>query len=117
VNVLLDENVPRAIGESFAKHGCHLLFVAGGPEAGLDDEALFRRVRQARVLFVTFDRAFAMTRRFPPNQTGGVVVLRTKGANIDQLGALVDDFLARHPPDSLRGRTVVLSRRRTVFLR
>jgi hypothetical protein len=117
VNVILDENVHRDIGAPFDRYGCRVRSVAGSAEAGLDDEALFRRVREQKALFVTFDQAFSSPRKFPPNQTGGVVVLRTKDADVDQVVALVADFLTRHPPESLRGRTVVLSRRTTAFRR
>jgi hypothetical protein len=99
--VYADANVPAGlVGYMRTRLGWDVLFVMEEPALRrAPDRKHYELASQLRRTLVTFDRDYLDDRRFPPELTGGVLVINAPDER--QLLALIArvDALLFHPPD------------------
>lgn len=90
----LDENFARRTIEIFAKEGFDVDTVS---EEGLNrcsDQVIFETTKREERILITLDLDFANPLRFPPNETSGIVIIRSsRNPTLSMLETLVADFL------------------------
>jgi hypothetical protein len=96
--VYADANVPQGL-VTFMRHVLHwdVYFVLEHPDMrrARDDEH-FRCAREMRRTLVTLDRDFTDDRRFPPEESGGIIVLAAPDARrFEHVLRRVDEYLLR----------------------
>jgi len=78
VRLKLDENVHRRVARELRAAGHDVATVHEQSLAGRPDADIAATVRAERRCLVTFDLDFADTRRYPPQNFAGLVVLRLR---------------------------------------
>ncbi len=74
---LIDENLPRAVGEVFTGLGFRAECVGDNPSLRQkSDEVIFEYAVERKAVIVTRDVGFANPFRFPLNTSAGLIVLR-----------------------------------------
>jgi predicted nuclease of predicted toxin-antitoxin system len=110
--VLLDQNVPRAICEWLRREhpGWRVWHVVEVGLAGKTDREVYEWAQTAHALIITFDEDFADQRTFPVGQHYGVVRLRVWPTTVEMtqfaLGRLFEEFTE----DELRGCLAIVDR-------
>jgi hypothetical protein len=109
--VYVDANVPAGL-VSYMRYTLHwdVLFVLEHEDLRrARDGEHFRLARQLRRTLITLDRDYLDDRRFPPSESGGVLVLAAPGERgfAALLGRLDREMLRRAPPSD-RGDAEVL---------
>lgn len=104
MRVLLDENIPRRVGEWISQHGHDTARVPTGLKNGAVME-LARR--EARVL-VTRDQDFADRFHYPPAQSPGLIVLRIHPPTQDRLITALQRLLGERSDTQFAGQLIVV---------
>ncbi|MBI4434523.1 DUF5615 family PIN-like protein [Candidatus Uhrbacteria bacterium] len=76
MRVLLDEDIPQAFAEVFARASFEVLDVHQLRLRGAVDAVIFRAAQRHHAILVTGDLGFADIRRFPPRSCAGIIVIR-----------------------------------------
>ena len=76
----LDENIHGGVAATLAAAGDDVTTFHQQGLAGRPDADIAKAVKDERRCFVTFDLDFADTRRYPPAEFSGLVVLRQRTA-------------------------------------
>ena len=91
----LDENLGTRTQTLFLSKGHGVGTVRGQGLGGVSDSDLYRICCEEGRCLVTLDLDFADVTRFPPEQAGGIVVIRLpKNATLTLLERLVGQFLS-----------------------
>lgn len=104
MRVLLDENIPRRVGEWLSHNGHEIVRVPAGFKNGAVIE-LARR--EARVL-ITRDQDFADRFTYPPAQSSGLIILRIHPPTQDRLVAALQRLLGERPEPQFSGQLIVV---------
>lgn len=102
---LLDENIHAGLTAFLASLGHDATRVPSGIRNG---EVLALAVREDRIL-VTHDKDFQDESRYPAAATPGIICLRVHPPVLERLTRALADRLRASPPESLRGRTTVVT--------
>ncbi|MFL6601585.1 MAG: DUF5615 family PIN-like protein [Steroidobacteraceae bacterium] len=73
---LIDANLPRSAIGTLVARGHHVEFARDIGLAAAPDAQIAERARQTGAALLTRDLEFSDVRRYPPEQYGGIVVLR-----------------------------------------
>lgn len=107
--VLLDENLPRALGEVFRAAGYSVVDIQDVGMRGASDDDIFRAARGRAAILATRDLGFANIRRYPPGRHGGIIVFRIPHTPREKL--LLEethDVLEELTPADIQGSTVIV---------
>jgi predicted nuclease of predicted toxin-antitoxin system len=114
LTLLLDQNVPRQVGEFLRRRRPEWrVFHAG--EVGLSgapDERVFQWAQQERAIVITFDEDFADARTYPLGSHAGVIRLRVWPTTIEQTQEALERLLTTVPDEDLPGSLVIIDRER-----
>jgi predicted nuclease of predicted toxin-antitoxin system len=109
VKFKLDENFGTCTQQLFEATGHDVVTVGSEHLPGCSDQRLYDACRLEARCLVTLDLDFADVRRFPPDNTTGIVVIRLpRNPTLPILEALVRDLLAAFEGKSLAGRLWVV---------
>jgi predicted nuclease of predicted toxin-antitoxin system len=114
---LIDANLPRsAIGALLAR-GHHVEFARDIGLAAAPDTRIAERARQTSAAILTRDLDFADVRHYPPEQYGGIVVLRVPDHfTAREIVTVLERFLAEPRfIDNLSGRIAIVDENRVRF--
>lgn len=109
MKIKLDENVAASLCSVFEKHSAEADTVFSENMQGSEDEVLFRKTHSEDRLFVTCDLDFADIRRFPPSESGGIVVLRLSNRSSKSVVERIKEMLNIVSLSELRGATTIVS--------
>jgi predicted nuclease of predicted toxin-antitoxin system len=117
VKFLLDGNMPRAASRALAAHGHQTEHLRDTSLRDADDERVFAHACASGAVLVSRDLDFADTRRYPPAQHRGLIVLRMGD---DSSASQIADVLGRFAAsasllDQLPGHLVILEPSRVRF--
>lgn len=113
LSVLLDQNVPRAIGPWLAKLKPDWT-IRHTSEVGLDgapDRRIFEWAQERDHIIVTFDEDFADQRVFPVGDHAGVIRLRVWPTTVEETEDALERLLDEVSDEELRGALVIVGRR------
>jgi predicted nuclease of predicted toxin-antitoxin system len=105
MRAIIDENVRLAVARAMREHGWKVEHMAETAERAIADAEVWEKTRVAGALLITPDHHLTNPVRLPPSEVAGI----RGNLSASQEVALVVGFLARHDPESLRGRLVTLS--------
>lgn len=109
MKIKLDENLPVESKHDLAAAGHDVLTVYDQELAGAPDETLVPLLAAEGRLLITMDKGVADIRRFPPEQTAGVVLLRPKQTGRLAVRAFIQRHLVGLEFDGLPGRLLVVT--------
>lgn len=90
----LDENLGRRVQQLFREAGHDAETVPDEQLRGCSDQTLYEICRAENRCLVTLDLDFSNVLRFPPEKTGGIVIVRLpKSPNLALIEKLVRQFL------------------------
>jgi len=114
---LIDANLPRSAIGTLAAHGHHVEFARDIGLAAAPDAQIAERIRQTGDALLTRDLDFADVRHYPPEQYGGIVVLRLPDHfTAAEIVKVLDRFLTdRRFVENLRGRLAIVDNDRARF--
>ncbi|MBI4227303.1 MAG: DUF5615 family PIN-like protein [Candidatus Omnitrophica bacterium] len=104
MRALLDENIPRRVGE-WLGHGGH--DVVRVP-VGLKNGAVIELARREARVLITRDQDFVDRFVYPPAQSSGLIVLRIHPPTQDQLIAALQRLLSERPETQFTGQLIVV---------
>lgn len=110
MNIVIDEDLHRSLGEVLRKLGHEVFDVRDHGLRGKSDEDVFHFAQQKSAILFSGDLGFSNVLQFPPGSHGGIVILRfpnempTSMINVAVLATLV---LASE--DDLIGNLVIIS--------
>ncbi|OGX38023.1 MAG: hypothetical protein A3C53_08300 [Omnitrophica WOR_2 bacterium RIFCSPHIGHO2_02_FULL_68_15] len=104
MRVLLDENIPRRVGEWINQRGHE----AARVPAGLKNGAVIELARREARVLVTRDQDFADRFHYPPAQSPGLIVLRVHPPTQDRLIAALQRLLSERPEVRFSGHLIVV---------
>lgn len=91
----LDENVHQKVADDLLARGYDIATVHQQGLAGRPDRDIASAVKAEARCLITFDLDFADTRRFPPGEYSGLIVLRlrhrTAAAQVERIAHVVDN--------------------------
>lgn len=105
---LLDENLPRSIGNVLKQHEHDVLEVAESPLRGSPDTTLWLEAHRQERILVSRDLDFPLP-NIRPNPPGLVLIRAPDTFSSANLAALVDGFLRAIDPNELLGRITVVA--------
>lgn len=110
LTVMIDECLEsKSIFALFEGLGWQVVRTSEALGQGQPDVCVYGHVRATGCVFVTIDQGFANTRKYPPNGTGGIIVLKTRRSShktaCDLLRMLIDNVSLA----SLRDTTAIVS--------
>ncbi len=101
----LDENFGNRTQEIFRKAGYEAQTVRDEGLSGASDNILYKTCQQEGRCLVTLDLDFANVIRFPPQSTGGIVVIRaSRNPDLPTLESLIRQFLQTLKQGNVDGR-------------
>ena len=114
---LVDANLPRKAAEMIRRRGHEAVDVRDTALGGAPDEDIARYAREQKMCVLTRDLGFADVRSYPPEDFGGLVVLRlprtaTAGTILRLLGSLLEQA---HVVERLPGRLAIVEFGRVRF--
>ena len=89
----VDENLPAEVAKILIKSGHDALTVFDENLVGSDDDRIYEACQEEGRSLITLDLDFADTRRYPPNESAGIAVIRTRLQEKDYLIAIVERML------------------------
>ena len=90
----LDENIHGGVAPALAAAGHDVGTVHEEGLAGLPDTAIAAAVKAESRCLITFDLDFADTRRYPPSEFFGLVVLRVRNRTAPRQVERITQFVA-----------------------
>lgn len=113
----VDANLPRSTIDCVTKRGHHVQFARDVGFATAPDSQIAQHVRQSGQALLTRDVDFSDIRQYPPEQYGGIVVMRLPDHyTAAEIVAVLDRFLAEPQfLDNLPGRLAVMDENRVRF--
>ena len=114
LTILLDQNVPLAVGEWLRKRRrkwtVHHVNELGF--AGRDDAFLFRWAQREDAIVVTFDEDFADARTYPLGRHCGVIRLRVWPTSTEVATAAIQRLLDQLPSPQWPGSLIIIDNRK-----
>ena len=108
----LDENLPIEAGVLFAANGHDVETVLSEEMGGSADELLIEKSRRERRVLVSLDLGFADIRRYPPQASPGVIVLRLENQAKDRVLAALSRVCELLSEEPLEGRLWIIDESR-----
>jgi predicted nuclease of predicted toxin-antitoxin system len=114
---LIDANMPRSAIGTLTARGHHVEFARDIGLAAAPDAQIAERVRQTGGALLSRDLDFADVRRYPPQQYGGILVLRLPDHfTAAEIVAVLERFLAEPQfVENLPGRLAIVDESRVRF--
>lgn len=114
LSVLLDQNVPREVGEWLRRErpGWRVVHVCDVGLGGRDDLDIFAWAQDRGFVVLTFDEDFADRRMFPVGGSRGVIRLRIWPTTVENAVGALARLLACAAPDELAGALTIVGRSR-----
>jgi predicted nuclease of predicted toxin-antitoxin system len=107
LKIKVDEDLPKALVETLRESFPDTTSVLEEKMSGIKDPDLWGVVQNEGRFFITSDKAFANTRRYPPGTHHGVLLLRPDEQGIPPLRHLMAKVLDSGRMERLRGCTAV----------
>jgi predicted nuclease of predicted toxin-antitoxin system len=105
----LDENFGQRTQDIFKKAGHDIHTVREEGLAGASDNSIYTICRQEQRCLITLDLDFADVIHFPPQTTGGIIVIRTpRNQNLSTLESLIRQFLQALKQDHVEGQLWII---------
>lgn len=82
---LIDENIPKTIGDYILSLYPNSISVRGSDLVGSSDDQLYRYANEGSYIIITMDTDFSHIIRFPINNTPGRIVLRYRNIQIREM--------------------------------
>jgi len=79
VSILLDENIPKTVQQSLQSAGYDTVRLKN---KGISDSEVLADAKSQNRTVLTFDRDFANTVRYPPQDYSGIIVMRRKSCTM-----------------------------------
>lgn len=111
VAVKLDEALSHVLAEPLTRHGHDVATVHGQGWGGMKDLDLWPRVVAEGRFFVTSDLRFGDIRFFAPGTHPGILLLRPDRESLILYRLLLENVLALHSLESLKGAVIVATPR------
>lgn len=109
----LDENLGTRAQEIFLKSGHDIRTVREEGIGGASDEVVYKISQQEDRILVTLDLDFADVIRFPPRDSGGIVVLRLpRNPTLSMLESLIRQLLYAVQQENPKGRLWIVEPQR-----
>ena len=110
MNILVDEDLPRAVVDVLKKLGHEAEHVLDAGLRGAADRLIFASAQERSAVLLTADLDFANIVRFPPGSHSGIVVLRFPDYfRRNDVLELVRRFFRSAAPTSIAGALTVVT--------
>ena len=105
----IDENLHDAAADFLLNHGHDAHTVHSEGLNGCDDLTLLAHCTTERRILITFDSDFGDIRRYPPNNTAGIILLRLRSQSRPHVLLIISRVLAHLASHPLAGRLWIVS--------
>jgi predicted nuclease of predicted toxin-antitoxin system len=109
MKIKLDENLPVESKRDLAEAGHDVRTVHDQGLTGAADETLVPLLAAEGRLLVTMDKGIADIRRFPPEKTAGLILLRPRQTGRLAVRRFIQHHIAPLELDGFRGRLLVVT--------
>jgi len=110
VPVLADENIPRTVVELLRAKGYDVKWVVEAGLQGADDNSLYKLAVEEQRVVISFDDYFAQRAHIDERHPLGVVILKFKPNNAQEVALLLNEAL--NIVGDLQGKLVIVQRTR-----
>jgi len=104
---LLDENIAQSFLTKLRLHGFTVIHILDVGLGGTDDENILAFANQKKLIIITHDKDFGNLVRFPAAKHHGVILLRFRNQNSDNVFPYLLDFIQNH--SNLKSRLVIMN--------
>lgn len=108
MNILLDECIPLRMVSYFRERGVDCSHIAKMNLSGARNGDVYEAAKQDFDIFITTDKHFKRTAKFPPTKTLGIIYIRVTPTIFERIVASVDSFLKYTSLELVVGKAVVL---------
>jgi predicted nuclease of predicted toxin-antitoxin system len=109
LRVVLDENVSLALASRLVLLGCDVALVSERARKGVSDQEIWELVCGEGVVFVTRDRHFLNSKRYPPSMSRGILFISPGNLPAAIETEILVRFLENCEPSDFEGRLVVIT--------
>jgi hypothetical protein len=108
IKLLLDENVPAAIGNFLRNMSFDVIHAKDLRMLGSSDDQIIEVARREERTLITFDKHFADVVLYPPDSHWGVIRIRIHPPVLGGVTEALAHFLKQFDMSTIRGTLVVL---------
>jgi predicted nuclease of predicted toxin-antitoxin system len=109
--IKLDEALSASLATILRASGYDVHTVREQGWGGMNDSALWVKVQEEGIFFITADKGFGDIRQFPPGTHAGVLLLRPDSDSLSSYQTLVKELVETHRLESLVGTVSVATPR------
>jgi predicted nuclease of predicted toxin-antitoxin system len=108
IKLLLDENVPAAIGDYLRNISFDVVHAKDIGMLGSSDDQIMAAARCEERTLITFDKHFADIALYPPDSHWEVIRIRIHPPTVDKVTETLAYFLKQFDLSSIRGTLIIL---------
>ncbi|MDP3993381.1 MAG: DUF5615 family PIN-like protein [bacterium] len=105
MKLLVDENLPNAVAETFSAKGFDCVKVSPGSS----DAAIITLAKKEQRVLLTLDKDFADILAYPPQKYYGIICLRIKRPLIIDIMRMIDSVLSYYKTVPIKGKLIVVT--------
>jgi len=107
MNILANENVFEPIIEFLRAEGHNVISIR---ETSASDDEIYEKDIKDKLIILTMDRDFSRILRFPPEQCGGIIVVKLYRMTVDETTKLFKQYFKSLDEEKIKQRLVIMTR-------
>lgn len=110
MNIIANENVFEPIIEFLKSAGHNVINIRRSSLAGAADEEVYKKAVNENLIILTMDKDFSRIIRFPPEQCGGIIVVKLYRMTVDKTTELFKQHFKSLAEKEIKGRLVIITK-------
>src|SRR5208283_2067604 len=109
MKMFADENLFEPIIDYLASLGHDVSSIRDSGLSGISDDEVYKRACKERQVIITMDKDFSKIFRFPPENCGGIIVVKIYRSTVDDTLSIFNKFYEPMQEKDILGNLVIVT--------